>query len=377
VDAARCASGLSCTELSFASVRRSIDALIMPRTRYGQRIMSPTLVVGVDAGGTSTRCVVATPDGTVVGRGRSGGANRNSSGGRLAETLGAALGPALSTVDADAVRLGVLGAAGAGGAGGPVFRAAATEAWARAGLGGEVVTVTDLEVAYAAGTAAPEGTLLISGTGAIAARFSGGVPVRRADGYGWLLGDEGSAVWIGVRGLRAVLAGLDGRGGKTALVGPACALLGVGRPGSDEDVAQAVLAAAFARPPADLGAFARDVSAAADAGDEVAQGICHAAADRLLRTLSTVEPPPHAPVVLGGSVLLTPGPVAREVRAGISLGLGIEPREATDGAAGAAVLAIARLTGRPVPARVHARLTGVLDRAGADPTDAIQDRDPA
>src|SRR5689334_10698619 len=156
-DAARCASGLSCRKLSFASVVRSIGVTDKRRTRYGQRTMSRTLVVGVDAGGTSTRCVVATLDGTVVGRGRAGGANKNSSGGRLAETLGAALGPALSTVDADDVGLGVLGAAGAAGRGGPVFRAAATEAWARAGLGGEVVTVTDLEVAFAAGTAAPAG----------------------------------------------------------------------------------------------------------------------------------------------------------------------------------------------------------------------------
>lgn len=320
--------------------------------------MSRTLVVGVDAGGTSTRCVVATLDGTVVGRGRSGGANKNSSGGRLAETLGAALGPALSTVDREEVGLGVLGAAGAGGEGGPVFRAAATEAWARAGLGGEVVTVTDLEVAYAAGTASPDGTLLIAGTGAIAARFAGGVPVRRADGYGWLLGDEGSAVWIGVRGLRAVLAGLDGRGAPTALAGPACAFLGLDRPDNGEDTAQAVLAAAFARPPAELGGFAREVSAAAEAGDGVAQAICAAAADRLLRTLSTVEPPPHAPVVLGGSVLLSPGPVAREVRAALTAGLGIIPCEGADGAAGAAVLAIARLTGQRVPAEVHTRLTG-------------------
>lgn len=315
--------------------------------------------MGVDAGGTSTRCLVATLEGAVVGRGRAGGANLNSSGGRLVETLGAALGPALSTVDArEHVKLGVLGAAGAGGAGGPVFRAAATEAWARAGLGGEVVTVRDLEVAYAAGTADPDGALLIAGTGAIAVRFAGGVAVRRADGYGWLLGDEGSAVWIGVQALRAVLAALDGRGGSTALVARACGWLGVAPPEADsavarDDCAQRVLAAGFARKPAELGQFAVGVSAAADAGDEVALEICAAAAGKLLHTLSTVEPPTGAPVVLGGSVLLAPGPVGRAVRAG----LGVEPCEAHDGAAGAAALAIARLTGRPVPPEVHKRLT--------------------
>jgi N-acetylglucosamine kinase-like BadF-type ATPase len=318
--------------------------------------MSRTLVVGVDAGGTSTRCVVATVEGAVVGRGRAGGANLNSSGGRLAETLGAALDQALSNVDArERVALGVLGAAGAGGAGGPAVRAAATEAWARAGLGGEVVTVRDLEVAYAAGTAEPDGALLIAGTGAIAVRFAGGVAVRRADGYGWLLGDEGSAVWIGVRALRAVLADLDGRGGPTALVPRACEWLGVAPPEADtlEDCAQRVLAAGFARKPAELGQFAVHVSAAAEAGDDVAREVCGAAAGKLLHTLSTVEPPVGAPVVLGGSVLLSPGPVSRAVRAELR-GRFVE---AHDGAAGAAALAIARLTGKPVPPGVHTRLT--------------------
>src|SRR6188768_3900587 len=122
--------------------------------------MSRTLVVGVDAGATTTRCVLATLDGVVVGRGAAGGANQNSSGGELAEEIGAALEGALSTTDATRVRLGVLGAAGSAGAGQAVFRAAATRAWTRAGLTGELSTVTDLEVAFAAGTADPDGVLL-------------------------------------------------------------------------------------------------------------------------------------------------------------------------------------------------------------------------
>jgi hypothetical protein len=71
-----------------------------------------------------------------------------------------------------------------------------------------------------------------------------------------------------------------------------------------------------------------------------------------------VEPPAGTGVVLAGSVLLSPGPVARAVRAGVLARTGVEPREAVDGAAGAAALAIARLTGRPVSEVVHARLAG-------------------
>jgi N-acetylglucosamine kinase-like BadF-type ATPase len=340
--------------------------------------MGRSLVVGVDAGATSTRCVVATLDGLVVGRGAAGGANRNSSGGQVSETLGTALAAALSGVDGTAVRLGVLGAAGSAGAGRAAFRAAATQAWTRAGLGGEVVTVTDLEVAFAAGTADPDGALLLSGTGALAARFAGGELVRRCDGYGWLLGDEGSAVWIGLRALRAVLAALDGRGEPTALVEPAAERLGIGRPGGSsrsvggdlvefgrlsraqrEELAQAVVAAGFARPAAELGLLAPVVSAAADAGDPVARRIADAAAGKLLRTFDAVAPPGvGGVVVLAGSVLLTPGPVARAVRDGVLARTGALPREAVDGAGGAAALAVARLTGGPVPAAVHARMTG-------------------
>jgi N-acetylglucosamine kinase-like BadF-type ATPase len=357
---------------------------------------------------------VATLDGTVVGRGTAGGANKNSSGGRLAgglrgpqgeaspaglagglrgpqgeaspaglagglrgpqgeasraglaDVLGAAMETALSTVDRAAVRLGVLGGAGSAGAGREVFRAAAIEAWHRAGLAGEVVTVTDLEVAFAAGTATPDGVLLLAGTGAAAVRFAGGAPERRCDGYGWLLGDEGSAVWIGVRALRAVLAALDGRGEPTALLHDACELLGVECPAGAadalsyadrEDIAQAVLAAALARPPAALGRLAPAVSAAADAEDPVARRISASAAARLLHTLDTVGPPAGGVVVLAGSVLLSPGPVARVVRAGVAERTGAAPREAVDGAGGAAAMALARLTGAPVPATVHSRLT--------------------
>jgi N-acetylglucosamine kinase-like BadF-type ATPase len=326
--------------------------------------MSAPLVVGVDAGATTTRCVVAALDGTVLGRGAAGGANRNSSGGEVSTALAEALTAALGTVDRRTVRLGVLGAAGSSGAGRAAFRAAAAEAWRRAGLTGELVTATDIEVGYAGGTADPDGVLLLSGTGALAARFAGGVLHRRCDGYGWLLGDDGSAVWIGVRALRAVLAALDGRGEPTTLVDAACAHFGIAAGPATEDVAQALVAAGFAAAPAALGRLAPAVSAAGEAGDPVAGRICAAAAGRLLHTFDSVEPPPGAVVVLAGSVLLTPGPVGRAVRAGLRARTGGEPRRALDGAAGAAALAVARLTGAPVAPVVHARLTGSAHERG-------------
>ncbi|GAA4604341.1 BadF/BadG/BcrA/BcrD ATPase family protein [Actinoplanes octamycinicus] len=312
------------------------------------------MVIGVDAGATTTRCVVATLDGVVAGRGRAGGANANSSGGEISATLGMALAAALDTVDRTAVRFGVLGAAGSAGAGRERFRAAARQAWREAGLGGEMATVTDLEVAFAAGTAQPDGVLLLAGTGALAARFRDGVLERRCDGYGWLLGDEGSAVWIGVRALRAALAALDGRGEPTTLVTTMRAYFNI-EAATGEEVAQALLHQAFAVPPAELGRLAPLVSEAAH--DPVAARICARAAGKLLHTYDSVGPG-EGVTVIAGSVLLNPGPVSRAVRAGLLARTATPPRPALDGAAGAAALAVGRLTGTPVPPVVHARLTG-------------------
>ncbi|SNY38548.1 N-acetylglucosamine kinase [Paractinoplanes atraurantiacus] len=356
--------------------------------------MSATLVAGLDAGATTTRCVIATLDGAVVGRGTSGGANRNSSSGEISAALAAALTEASATVDRADVRLGVLGAAGSAGAGREAFRAAAIQAWRTAGLTGEVVTVTDLEVAYAAGTTAPDGVLLLSGTGALAARFIGGTVQRRCDGYGWLLGDEGSAVWIGIQALRAALAALDGRGEWTSLVRAAHRHFGVevgGNPHeaaapAEEDaageqvvagsvgaerLAQELLAVGFAVAPAALGGLAPAVSAAADGGDAVAGRICEEAARRLLHTYDSVGPPPGAAVVLAGSVLLGPGPVGRAVRAGLEARGVVRPRAALDGAGGAAALAIGRLTGIPVPPVVHRRLTGSRHEPGPEESEPL------
>jgi len=320
-------------------------------------------VIGVDAGGTATRCLVATTDGTPLRRGTAGGANPRSAGGEPAEALAEALHAALSGVDRSRVACGVVGIAGAGAAGRSAAVAATTAAWRAAGLTGQVVTVTDLEVAFAAGTPARSGLLLLAGTGAVAAACRDGAVVHRCDGYGWLLGDEGSAVWLGREGLRRVLAGLDRRAAPTALTGPVTELLtgSAPPPGDAQAHAQALIAAAHALPPAALGRLAPLVADAAATGDRAARDVVDEAVERLLHALDTVAreaPGVHPAVVLAGSVLLSPGPVADGVRAGVRHRWGVAPDLGSDGAAGAAALAIARLRGRAVPAQVHARLTG-------------------
>ncbi len=173
-------------------------------------------VVGIDAGGTKTRCVVLTLGGALAGSGTGPGANPNS-GGDTAGALTTALREALGDLDRTHILTGVFGIAGAGSAGRPAAVAAARRAWQAVGLRGSPAVVTDIAVAFAAGTSEPKGIVVFSGTGAGAAVISDGAIVQRADGYGWLVGDEGSAVWLGKEAVRAALAAYDGRGSPTLL----------------------------------------------------------------------------------------------------------------------------------------------------------------
>lgn len=331
------------------------------------------LVVGVDAGGTSTRCAVATDEGTLLGRGEAAGANQHSSDGDPVAQFIEALRTALAGLDPARVAAGVFGIAGAGAAGHAAAQGMADSAWRSAGLPGRPTVVTDIAVAFAAGTPAPEGSVLIAGTGAVAAALRAGEIVRRCDGYGWLLGDEGSAVWLGREAVRATLAAIDGRGEATALVGQVTRTLlseDASPDGTPVDhqppdaLIQALLAVVYGRSPAQLGLLAPLVGRAARGGDAVARAIADDAAARLLASVDAVrdEVPPGSPVVVTGSVARE-GPIADAVRAGLA-SRGVQPVTAGDGVLGAAALALREHHGdAPLATEIHERLTATSARA--------------
>ncbi|GAA1769244.1 BadF/BadG/BcrA/BcrD ATPase family protein [Streptomonospora arabica] len=309
--------------------------------------MAQQVVVGLDAGGTSTRCAAVSPEGGLLGYGRAPGAN-NLSGGDPAAALAQALRGALSGIPGAEVSHAVFGLAGAATAGRERSAEVAQEAWDGLGLPGAPRVTDDIAVAFAAGSAADVGAVLIAGTGAVAARVRSGAVVRRSDGNGWLLGDEGSAVWLALAGLRAALAALDGRGGPTSLCERLAARLKV--PAHDP---AALVRAAHARAPAELGGLAPEVGAAAAAGDPAAVRVVADAARHLLASLAAVEPGVGGePVVLAGGVL-EEGPVADAVRDGLRERGCAEPLRAADGALGAAGLA---LRDRGSPPQAHAAL---------------------
>lgn len=309
----------------------------------------PLLVIGMDLGGTSTRAVVADLGGMVHGSGRAGGGNPTSRGvGPAMAAVRAGLEQALQGVDRSQVRANVVGAAGFGA---PGSVAALGEVWADLGLSGEPVVVGDTEVAFASGTPEPDGSVLISGTGAIASEFVGGQPRRVADGIGWLLGDHGSGFWVGREAIRHSLAPTS--------TAPDTLAVEVSRrlTGRSEPERQAIITAAYELEPVRISELARLVVELADGGSAAAAGILESAADQLVATLSLVrDAGDETVVVIGGGVLMTTV-VRQAVERRVRDRWPSAPVAACGSAVGGAAWLAARRLGVELPPTLHATLT--------------------
>ena len=317
------------------------------------------VVLGVEAGSTVVEAMVATVGGEVVGRGRSALANPTAL--PIADVvahLGDAVRQALGGVAPAAVAGVVVGAAGIlRYSRGPSAEALA-KTWVDAGLTCPVHVVADAVTAFAAGTPRRAGSVLIAGAGAIAARVSGEEVTARIDGNGWLVGDDGSGFWMGRQAVRAVFAALDGRGEPTLLAEAVLATVTGDEavPADKEDQIAALRDAVYDGPPIALAALAPLVSAAATAGDRVAQRIVDRSVSLLMATATALTgESSDEPLVLAGSLLTGPGPIGAEVQRRLAEHHGSTPLIAAPGAVGAAWLA-ARTLEPGIGAEVHARL---------------------
>jgi len=332
--------------------------------------VSARLVLGLDVGGTSTRALAAdSATGERLGSGLAAGANPVAHGvARAAENIGVALEEALAGRDPAEVGACVVGMAGASKvAAEPRTAAAFAALWQAVGLRCEVRIVSDVAAAFAAGTAEPNGSVLIAGTGAVAAAMVERRPSRWRDGHGWLLGDDGSGFWIGRQIVRAALSALDGSGPRTALLDDVITgYLGAVTSPSDGSgldaarfVASALIAAVNERPPVALAALVPSVLSAAAHGDRVAEHVLAEAADHLVAAVCHIRAPEEAtPIVLAGGVLRPGTHVDRLVRAALAATWPDAPiRAATAGAAGAAWLAaLSQAPSRTQAQALHAQL---------------------
>ena len=171
-------------------------------------------VLGIDAGGTKTTCLLADDEGRILAEAHGGGANLQASGElEVEKVLHRVMEDALgdSDIRPAAICLGIAG----------VDRARDSDAvrgiMRRIGFKTRTLVVNDALVALVAGAGSAPGVVIVSGTGSIAYGRNGTGRAARAGGWGYLLGDEGGGFWIGRSALSAVVRQFDGRGPATLL----------------------------------------------------------------------------------------------------------------------------------------------------------------
>jgi len=323
-----------------------------------------TLALGGDLGGTSTRILVVGTDGREHGRSTAGGGNPISHPAGAAAALGEALRTALAGVDPGRVRASVIGVAGGPALRTPPVAAQFGKVWADAGLTCDPGYAPDLEVAFAAGTPEPDGTVLVAGTGAAAGAVTGHRLTRTADGHGWLLGDDGSGFWLGREAVRAALRTLDAGEPPGRLVGSVLRELDAAETVDQVQLAHRgidrrdrVIQAVNSRPGVQLSALAPLVTAAYREGDPEARSIVERAAAALLATLSRVrDQGERTPIVLAGSLTSDTSPVGTTLRTLLEARFAGTVRPARSGVGGAAWLALAALDPALATRDAHARL---------------------
>lgn len=237
-------------------------------------------VLGIDAGGTKTVCLLADARGSILAEGRGPGANLHLAGELgvekvLHEVMALALADRMVTPAA--ICLGIAG----------VDRddeAATVRALMRRICHNtRVLVVNDALIALVAGARNAPGIVIIAGTGSIVYGRNAAGESARAGGWGHMVGDEGSGYWIGREAVAAVMRAADGRGPRTRLTDEILAHFRVGdasrlpRIVYDREVPRMNVAA--------LGPIIQGVAAA---GDTVAIRILERAAEELVLAAQSV-----------------------------------------------------------------------------------------
>jgi N-acetylglucosamine kinase-like BadF-type ATPase len=237
-------------------------------------------VIGIDAGGTKTVCLLADASGRIVGEARGEGANLQAAGELAVEkVLHRVMDEALGThpFTPRAICLGIAG----------VDREDDLEVirsiMRRIGFKARVLVVNDALVALVAGADDDPGIVIIAGTGSIAYGRNREGRAARAGGWGYVLGDEGSGYWMGRLALRAVVRQADRRGPPTQLTPLILSHFDVSDPTQ-------LIHEVYYRPlpPPAIASLARYVQVAGDGGDPVALGIIDGAARELVASAASV-----------------------------------------------------------------------------------------
>lgn len=300
------------------------------------------LVIGIDGGGTTTICLLAERGtGKVLGRGVGGPSNIQAVGVDAGlRALDDAIVQAFNGAGLERAKVGAicLGLAG-------VDRQEGLDVihgWANRNAVAVTVKVSnDATLLLAAGTPDGWGLAVIAGTGSIAFVKTPDGKLGRCGGWGYLLGDEGSAYMLTLTALRAACRSFDGITPPTKLVEAFVKKMNLSEP---PDLIPAVYRGAWDR--SAIAGLAPLVLELAAGGDAVAADIVRTQARELSLTaagaVSAIGLPKQGlPVALAGGVLTNSELYRAQFLAGLR-DAGLEPgavQLVTEPAVGAVVLA--------------------------------------
>jgi glucosamine kinase len=163
--------------------------------------------LGIDGGGTKTTCAVG-DERQVLATATTGGSNIVRVGERQArESLVQAVRQACAGAGIAPVQIERTCVGGSGAA--RPEMSAAVRGILREVLAGTIEVVGDMEIALEAAVGDGPGVVVIAGTGSIAYGRNARGETARVGGWGFAIGDEGSAHWIGREAVRAVLRAAD------------------------------------------------------------------------------------------------------------------------------------------------------------------------
>ncbi|MEO8166887.1 MAG: BadF/BadG/BcrA/BcrD ATPase family protein [bacterium] len=242
------------------------------------------IFAGIDGGATTTRAVLISETGVILGLGISGPSNYDNVGVQTAyENIGGALAQAwrsagVSPVVTDAAFFGMAG----------VVSEADREIIQDIAVQHNVASVPhigidhDIRIALAGGLGGKEGIVLITGTGSSCyGRRNDGSNHRT--GWGYLLDDLGSGYFLGLQAMIATIQEADGRGKPTTLSASVQQRFGY----KHIDDIMGILYHEHV-PVTNIASLAPLVLAAAQSGDKVALNIVRRGAEELSRMVEAV-----------------------------------------------------------------------------------------
>jgi glucosamine kinase len=240
-----------------------------------------TIIAGVDGGGTKTRVILADDAGQTLATVTGGpSAVDPTDVGASAAVIAATVREALQAAEMPHVtpKMVYVGVAGAGREG---VRQALWQALVEAELAEDIFVTTDASIALDDAFGEGAGILLVAGTGSVAfGRGPTGV-ADRTGGWGSVLGDEGSGLWLARRALSAATASADGREPESALLGAIMTVTQI------DDPSELITWAAAATND-EIAALAPLVMRAADGGDMRANTLVTIAAEELVLHVRTL-----------------------------------------------------------------------------------------